>query len=619
MTNANHDRLLVAGVVAAELCRYVEGIIGTDRMPLALLKTPVGTPADVCEVLGTLPTDVQREIYVRAQSDILSESQKRYVHTRWHIWFLSHPTFAVFTAFLRDRNLCEALSDYVEAVAACKFDARRQGISRSHLKQAVRGRDLHARLTGPYLALIRQAHDAALILLLSLGEAPYTYLSLNIVQQHSEQAMQTVYATLITRCVREWVARQGTQTWSDVNGVTLYCLSRDERVLYSAVAGELSAILTHTGTPVHFESHRFGKQFQRHHADVYSRVNFVLEKGGWPRFERSQVNGRVNTSLIPADARAHNRYCIGAQAAAVLSSRSRHMVELRTVHGRLPIGLKIHVLHTTQQDWQQARHSVQALRSQLSRVPFRAGPAEEAFVMEPVGNVESAVERVQALEEQTGLSIMDNPQRFQLQVCSQGRLTGMRPALLGTAFYLASDRIREPDSRMLGTSHEDMTGKRLILYDAGEQATCFPWLGVDSDGKPCVKMSGVVAKGRTDVLWCNSQLDIANVNLVATLLAHDEFGGYWQYLGRYFVEGLQKLLAAYQLESVLAVPWIHTHRHNVTKDDERFGLVFQELYAHARDETQQLQAGRVRAEDTLLGRVAALLNECDEVMRKLEV
>src|SRR5882757_9408157 len=96
--------------------------------------------------------------------------------------------------------------------------------------------------------------------------------------------------------------------------------------------------------------------------------------------------------------------------------------------------------------------------------------------------------------------------------------------------YLGSDTLRRYTQADLRTTFElhfiNPRGIRLVLYDAeGDFDRDFAWWNKQGGLDPKLPFEN----GRTDLLiGSGSRLDIQNVNLLATLLIHSEYDGYWR-------------------------------------------------------------------------------------------
>src|SRR5207245_9236924 len=97
-------------------------------------------------------------------------------------------------------------------------------------------------------------------------------------------------------------------------------------------------------------------------------------------------------------------------------------------------------------------------------------------------------------------------------------------------------------------------GKRLVLYDAeGDFDRNFDWWK-ESGKHRVVEPQLPFENGRSDLLTgSGSRLDIENINLLATLLVHAQYQGYWNQLGMQFQEEMEALLERHVL-SGLSMP-----------------------------------------------------------------
>jgi hypothetical protein len=197
---------------------------------------------------------------------------------------------------------------------------------------------------------------------------------------------------------------------------------------------------------------------------------------------------------------------------------------------------------------------------------------DRTLVLPPVGSPASAIHLIEGIEQFIGSPIFGNRQ-IQLQLCSPGRLSARASAWLGIGFYLGSDTLRrytQADIRTTFASNfAHPRGIRLVLYDAeGDFDRNFAWWnqhGVLESELP-------FKNGRTDLLiGSGSRLDIQNINLIATLLAHSEYDGYWRLLGKQFKVEMEGLLNRHLLTGLLAAPWVREPWAQFGDDDRRAG------------------------------------------------
>jgi len=275
-----------------------------------------------------------------------------------------------------------------------------------------------------------------------------------------------------------------------------------------------------------------------------------------------------------------------AQATELVSNH-RHVLD-----GLISIGLKIHCLD----EGRQFDQLVEGLggASEILEINFyKHANASLCLVLPPVGSATSAIQLLECIETFIGSSIFGNP-RIQLQICSPGRLSAHASALLAIGFYLGSDTLRRytrADLRTTFTSWYYVNGRgiRLVLYDAkGDFDRNFDWWNQYG----IVERELPLTNGRTDLLvGSGSRLDIRNVNLIATLLVHAEYDGYWRLLGEQFKYEMEALLQRHLLPGLLAAPWVckSTARSG---DDDRFFAALQELVAYAYGESARIKQPR---------------------------
>ena len=90
------------------------------------------------------------------------------------------------------------------------------------------------------------------------------------------------------------------------------------------------------------------------------------------------------------------------------------------------------------------------------------------------------------------------------------------------------------------------------------------------------------------MLTCQSETDIENINLIATLLSHHQTLAYWKRLGGRFVADVEALLRRHLLQGMLEACWIHPATGEKA-DDTQFFSALQELMAYAFDECARLE------------------------------
>jgi hypothetical protein len=266
----------------------------------------------------------------------------------------------------------------------------------------------------------------------------------------------------------------------------------------------------------------------------------------------------------------------------------RHALHRRRVeHGHLSVGLKIHCLG----DGSQFSTLVEGLGGAQKIIDvnyYKHSHASLCLVLPPVGSARSAILLLECIEHFIGSALFSNPE-IQIQVCSPGRLGARRSALLAIGFYLGSDTLRRYALGDLATSFADSRGRRLVLYDAaGDFDRNFDWWKESSKHR-LVEPQLPFENGRSDLLTgSGSRLDIQNVNLLATLLVHAQYQGYWKQLGMQFQEEMEALLERHLLSGLVDAPWVRTDDPE-SNDDDGFFAALQELVAYAFEESVRIK------------------------------
>ena len=274
-------------------------------------------------------------------------------------------------------------------------------------------------------------------------------------------------------------------------------------------------------------------------------------------------------------------------AAATLAANFR-----RVECGLLSVGLKIHCLDSGEK-FKDLIEGLGGPSRILDVNYFKDSRASLCLVLPPVGTATSAIHLVECIEQYIGAPVFANSQ-IQLQLCSPGRLSARASALLGVAFYLGSDTLRRYTQADLRTTFESSfnhpRGIRLVLYDAeGDFDRNFTWWNYCGAHEPELPF----ANGRTDLLiGPGSRLDIENINLVATLLVHSEYDGYWSGLGQEFRAEMEMVLRRHILAGLLDAPWVRQSWAQFG-DDDRFFAALQELVAYAYGESTRVKQRRL--------------------------
>jgi hypothetical protein len=274
------------------------------------------------------------------------------------------------------------------------------------------------------------------------------------------------------------------------------------------------------------------------------------------------------------------------EKAATLAANVR-----RVQYGLLSVGLKIHCLDRGEK-FDKLIEGLGGASRILEINHFKDTRASFCLVLPPVGSAASATQLIECIEQFIGSPIFGN-RHIQLQLCSPGRLSPRASALLGIAFYLGSDTLRRYTQADLQTTFQSNyhhpRGIRLVLYDAqGDFDKDFAWW--NSGGVPEPELP--FTNGRTDLLiGSGSRLDVENINLVATLLVHSEYDGYWRGLGEEFSAEMEAVLERHILAGLLAAPWVRESWAQIG-DDDKFFAALQELVAYAYGEFTRVKERR---------------------------
>ena len=263
----------------------------------------------------------------------------------------------------------------------------------------------------------------------------------------------------------------------------------------------------------------------------------------------------------------------------------------RVEHGLLSVGLKIHCLGSGSEFFSLVERLGGASKV-LEINLYKHSQASLCLVLPPVGNARSAILLLECIEHFTRSALFGN-RKIQLQVCSPGRIDARRSALLAMGFYLGSDTLRRYAVGDLETTVSRdaryQREQRLVIYDAeGDFERDFDWWERYGNHRR-IRPELPFEDGRTDLLiGSGSRLDIENINLLATLLAHAEHQGYWSNLGEQFEEDMQSLLNRHLLAGLVDAPWVRTGDPE-SADDLEFFSALQELVAYVFEESVRVK------------------------------
>jgi hypothetical protein len=300
-------------------------------------------------------------------------------------------------------------------------------------------------------------------------------------------------------------------------------------------------------------------------------------------------------------------------------SLERRQVE----HGLLSVGLKVHYLGKGS-DFSALVQRLGGAARALEINVYRHAQASLCLVLPPVGTARVAILLLECIERFTGCSLFGN-RRIQIQVCSPGRLDARRSALLGIGFYLGSDTLRryalgDFETTVSKDFHYNR-GQRLVIYDAGGSfERGFEWWerSANGRGRLMIRPRLPFEYGRSDLLTgSGSRLDIENINLLATLLAHSQYEGYWSELGAQFEADMHALLDRHLLAGLVAAPWVRPESAD-RGGDRKFFDALQELVAYVFEESVRVSTKSARVASNAQAKAAGggILQEMQLLLQK---
>lgn len=270
-------------------------------------------------------------------------------------------------------------------------------------------------------------------------------------------------------------------------------------------------------------------------------------------------------------------------------------------NGLLSVGLKVHVTANPEKFlsliWQ-----LGGATQVFGKNVYKLEGATFCLVLPPLGSAQATIRLVRCIERYTECSIFGNPD-IQLQVCSPGRLSPRRAAILAIMFYLASDTLRRYSLRQFAStvSYDNRynRGRRIVIYDAGAGGGFernFEWWERTKEGRIVRAELPFDEPSRSDIIaGTSSPEDIENINLLATLLVHSQFSskrGYWYELGVSLESDVHALLDKHLLTGLLEAPWVHEESDFPdVREDQIFFSAIQELTAYALEEAERLTRG----------------------------
>ncbi len=503
------------------------------------------------------------------------------MHSVRHLWFFSHPTVEVFERFMADADVCRSFSHYVGVLETNR--SRRSAVSRINRRKKSQRKvapNNEARLlVSRYVPLLsyvevlfpfvgRNKKQLAVVL---IPEPEYDEGSVTRLCEQIERTLlnDVVHDVLIK-------AQRYRQYLFMADGCQLptHPGETDVEILRDQVVTELDIGDFNWSVPGWWmPSSALNQMFTS-----------LVCSGSWPRYTiANKTRLEVNSAKMihsTVDRRAVEDVFVSNHVRAV-------MTNLRRTHcGLLPIGLKIHCVTKNPP-------GVEGLQQGY----FTAHNAGRCFNLPPLGNIDAVRLVFDTLQKRTGVSFLDNPD-FQIQVCSPGMLSPQNAALLGIGFYLGASTIQRYRREDFITSHQSLTGTRLIIYGAGVMDASFDWWAKDKWGNLVIESMSQPGRGiynRTDVLTCRSIRDIQNVNLIATLLLHAQYGGYWKDLGEQFIAEMRHMLERHMLMGLLDASWVRQHYTSLrgpdssaAKDSSGFFDALEELMNYVFAEVERI-------------------------------
>lgn len=529
---------------------------------------------EVYQNLANLNEAERRSIYDSAQEQHVQRDLPGYSHL--NLRFFLHPTFDVFEAFWRDESLREYFTEYLRILVRQNVYSSPTG--RKFKKQMEQLKT--AKFAKRYVDLLLSRYK-----LFSLrGEKNPTTL-IWLMTEYCSPSHESAWQVFEKEEKR---AADITKHWFGGRLNHLHCCLHQYADLFQwdsqCSLPSIDPNLQADDLMSAFEVSDFVLEIPkgvRPIKDLCHIISGILKRGHWPCF-------KIRTEPLEARVSRATKVLHEPSMSLLSELEEAYFGRLKQVrgvqHGLLPIGLKIHCAATKVP-------GVDFLRTGM----FSAHNAGTCFNIPPMGSMRIVTEFFRQLEFRSGVDFLDS-ENFQIQVCSPGRLSARNAALLGIAFYLGSDRLRVYHPGDFVTTHSGRTGDRLIIYGAGQMDNKFEWWEERNGAiSKSLMMPLIMANYRTDVLGCQSLRDIANVNLVATLLIHVQYQGYWQLLGRKFIAEMESLLENHCLSHLLKVSWLKEREYysdiNVS-DDDLFYQALEELSTYAFQEAERIARAR---------------------------
>lgn len=257
--------------------------------------------------------------------------------------------------------------------------------------------------------------------------------------------------------------------------------------------------------------------------------------------------------------------------------------------GLMAIGSKIHLKHPLNLD--QANAVLRSLS--FGQTPFKLIHAGSSVIIPPMP---TALETNMLLLTLNVLGIFEEKE-LDMQSAIGARLSPETSAILGATTLLATNRSAQYDPGAFSTTHDNLTGKRIMAYDAGVKDRGMPF-----DLKR--------APGRTDILGRRSLEDNFIFQLVGTLGAHLDYDGPLSPLAQSYKNGLEFILRRHDLyQTMNQSAWVFNHAQDGDTLENHEAMI--QTFNRARLE------GTLRQDLGIMGQVRNLIRvTTEEFMRQ---
>lgn len=262
---------------------------------------------------------------------------------------------------------------------------------------------------------------------------------------------------------------------------------------------------------------------------------------------------------------------------AIQAELEAWQLERTSLPGLMPIGGKIHVsTGIAPETFERVREKLD-----LTSTPFRMIHAGRSLIL-PAGQATDLTRLIRAL---VAHKLFQNNEP-DLQLGIAGRWPEGVAAIVGASVILGSDQgiIYKPSA--FSTTHDDLTGARIMAYDDGTR-----WTGGAFDLPQ--------ATGRTDMLGRHAGIDILHYQVLGTLASHYVYNGRWGHLFESYRERFQTTLQKAGLhKTIQESAWIYQKGSTDKKDDDKHGRMVNKLahvWIQAQAEANEGISGEVRA------------------------